>query len=381
MISAPVLSLPNFDQPFIVETDASGVGLGAVLQQNGHPIAYLSKTLSAKHQALSTYEKEFLCNQRNSLLCPCSSITTDLVAKIAKTWEEDTALQDIIVKLKQDGRAKKHYQWVNENLIRKGKLVVGKDEAVRNEILNHFHEGAIGGHSGVKVTTQKLCSLFYWKGLRKQVKNFVRECLVCQRYKPDLAAYPGLLQPLPIPEKVWTSVSMDFIEKLPKSQSFPPLRVEAVDRSLKARELAIQVLKFHLKRALNRMKQHADKGRSERILEVGDWVLLKLQPHRQVTLRRDKQHKFSAKYYGPYKLKKVKGAITNLIPVTPLPQCDNQGQIEVQPMTILDRKMVKHKNAAVVYALIQWTNGTIEMQQGKDWIASQRTNPDFDISS
>ncbi|GJR01060.1 putative mitochondrial protein [Tanacetum coccineum] len=40
--------------------DASDKGIGAVLCQNGHPIAYWSKTLSAKHQALSTYEKEFL---------------------------------------------------------------------------------------------------------------------------------------------------------------------------------------------------------------------------------------------------------------------------------------------------------------------------------
>ena len=36
------------------------MGIGAVLQQEGHPIAYLSKTLSPKHQSLSTYEKEFL---------------------------------------------------------------------------------------------------------------------------------------------------------------------------------------------------------------------------------------------------------------------------------------------------------------------------------
>ncbi|GKE48245.1 putative mitochondrial protein [Tanacetum coccineum] len=60
MIKALVLALPDFDQEFMVETDASGKGIGAVLCQNGHPIAYWSKTLSAKHQALSTYEKEFL---------------------------------------------------------------------------------------------------------------------------------------------------------------------------------------------------------------------------------------------------------------------------------------------------------------------------------
>ena len=95
---------------------------------------------------------------------------------------------------------------------------MGKDSTLRAELLDHFHGGSIGGHSGVKVTTQKMCSLFYWKGMRKEIKQWVRECLTCQRYKPDLAAYPGLLQPLPISDKVWSSISMDFIESLPKSQ-------------------------------------------------------------------------------------------------------------------------------------------------------------------
>ena len=60
LMAAPVLALPDFNHTFDIHTDASGVGIGAVLSQKGHPIAYLSKGLSPRAQALSTYEKECL---------------------------------------------------------------------------------------------------------------------------------------------------------------------------------------------------------------------------------------------------------------------------------------------------------------------------------
>ncbi|GKG24848.1 putative mitochondrial protein, partial [Tanacetum coccineum] len=101
---------------------------------------------------------------------------------------------------------------------RKGKIVVGADEQLRTTIVQHYNADAIGGHSGTNVTTHKVGTLFYWKGLHKAVKKVIRECDMCQRQKADLAAYPGLLQPLPIPEKIWSEISMDFIVGLPKSQ-------------------------------------------------------------------------------------------------------------------------------------------------------------------
>lgn len=60
MLRAPVLALPDFKLPFTVETDACKRGVGAVLMQHGHLVAYLSRALGPTAQTMSTYEKECL---------------------------------------------------------------------------------------------------------------------------------------------------------------------------------------------------------------------------------------------------------------------------------------------------------------------------------
>jgi len=60
MTSALVLALPNFNKLFVVETDASKAGIGAVLMHEGHLIAFISKSLGLKQQSLSVYEREMM---------------------------------------------------------------------------------------------------------------------------------------------------------------------------------------------------------------------------------------------------------------------------------------------------------------------------------
>lgn len=93
----------------------------------------------------------------------------------------------------------------------------------------------------------------------------------------------------------------------------PDLNVQEQARN---RQVALQVIKDNLAKAQARIKHQADKNRSERQIEVGDMVYLKLQPYRHTSLSTHKCLKLHSRYYGPFKvLAKIgKTAYKNLLP-------------------------------------------------------------------
>jgi hypothetical protein len=112
-------------------------------------------------------------------------------------------------------------QWT-EYMIQDGLLFRGNQLCIlkcsmRENLLKEKHSGGLVGHFGHDKTFSKLNGSYFWPGMRMDVKKFVDRCRICQHTKGK-RQNTGLYQPLPIPERSWDAVSMDFILGLPRTQ-------------------------------------------------------------------------------------------------------------------------------------------------------------------
>jgi hypothetical protein len=113
-----------------------------------------------------------------------------------------------------------------------GKVWVGGNVLAQQHILQALHDSGVGGHSGTLATFQHVKKLFSWPNLKQAVHAFVQRCDVCQRAKVEHTKLPGLLQLLPVPPEAWHTISLDFVEGLPKSSGHDVILV-VVDKLTK----------------------------------------------------------------------------------------------------------------------------------------------------
>jgi hypothetical protein len=107
-------------------------------------------------------------------------------------------------------------------------------EPLQLRLLETYHDRPTAGHPGREKTYSLLSRHYYWPRMTQMVSRYVRNCRLCRRTKYSRTTYQGLLEPLEVPERPWTDISVDFIVKLPESGDNDSIMV-VVDRLTKLR--------------------------------------------------------------------------------------------------------------------------------------------------
>jgi len=118
---------------------------------------------------------------------------------------------------------------LQEKLLFKGGQLCIPDYSMRENIIREKHSGGLAGHFGMDKTHEQLRNFYFWPRMQRDVQQFVARCKVCQLAKGH-SQNAGLYTPLPIPDRSWDLVSLDFILSLPKTQKGYNSVMVVVDR-------------------------------------------------------------------------------------------------------------------------------------------------------
>lgn len=91
-------------------------------------------------------------------------------------------------------------------------------QGTRQQFLMYFHDNPLGGHLGRLKTLLKILEVAYWPDVRKDVGEYIKSCITCQRYKPQLTKLSGYLQSTPVQEP-GNMLGVDIMGPFPKSRN------------------------------------------------------------------------------------------------------------------------------------------------------------------
>ncbi|KAK1662330.1 hypothetical protein QYE76_050489 [Lolium multiflorum] len=250
LTSAPLLALPDFNKQFEIECDASGIGIGGVLMQEGRPIAYFSEKLSGAKLNYPIYDKElyalirvlevwqhylwpkeFIIHSDHEALKYLKAQST-LHKRLAK-WVEFIESFPYIIKHKKgkdnivaDALSRKNMlltqldvkipgleilcdlyatdhdfaepyrlcalgkAWekyhIHDGFLFRANKLCVPESSVCLLLLQESHAGGLMGHFGREKTLLMLADHFYWPKMRRDVDRYVRRCITCNKSKSKL---------------------------------------------------------------------------------------------------------------------------------------------------------------------------------------------------
>ena len=92
--------------------------------------------------------------------------------------------------------------------------------SMRQKVLATCHDEPTKGHIGIHRTLALVKERYWWKGMGRDVEQYVRSCLVCQVMKLDHHKKAGLFQPIPVPTQKWEQITTDLVTDLPPSNEY-----------------------------------------------------------------------------------------------------------------------------------------------------------------
>ncbi|KAK3554752.1 hypothetical protein QTP70_033447, partial [Hemibagrus guttatus] len=298
--TAPILCHPDPDKPFVVEVDASSSGLGAVLSQRHgdpgkvHPCAFYSRKLTAAEVNYDVGNRELLAIKAaldewrhwlEGARHPFQVLTDHRNLEYLRgakrlnprqaRWALFFTRFQFTVSYRPGSKNGKADALSRQS---EGAGDLGQPELIlpatallapvrwdllgeirrahaeepppadcpprrlfvpsqfRTQVMRWVHEAPSSGHPGARRSAQLVSRRFWWPSLGPEVEDFVRQCATCAQARTSRQRPEGLLEPLPVPRRPWSHLSVDFLTDLPDSEGFTAIMV-VVDRFSKGCKL------------------------------------------------------------------------------------------------------------------------------------------------
>ncbi|KAI2652428.1 Transposon Tf2-8 polyprotein [Labeo rohita] len=237
---APLLTHPDPDLPFVVKVDASTTGVGAVLSQHHgtpprlHPCAYFSRKLSPAEMNYDIGNRELLAikpaleewqhwfNFSITYRPGSKNVRADALSRLAE-GETNTETPSPII---PDHLIISPIEWTEPPAVATpeprappgcppGRQFIPPSQRVNLIHTTHISLGT--GHPGANYTLSLLSDRFWWPDMARDVRRYVQGCKECAMSKSPRHLPAGKLHPLPVPNRPWSHLGVDFMTDLPVS--------------------------------------------------------------------------------------------------------------------------------------------------------------------
>ncbi|KAI2658094.1 Transposon Tf2-8 polyprotein [Labeo rohita] len=250
--TAPLLHHPDPELPFTVEVDASTTGAGAVLSQAVgeppllHPCAF-SRKLSPAEQNYDVGNRELLAiklaleewrhwlearwalfftrfDYKITYRPGSKNISADALSRLHSTEQpvepepivpSNLIISPIVWEMDEDIRSAT-LQEAAPPECPEGKIYVPL--TLRQNLLDTAHRSPGSGHPGSQWTLSLIQSRYWWPSMRRDTIRYVQSCSVCAMSTSPRQLPTGKLVPLPIPQRPWSHIGVDFVTDLPAAE-------------------------------------------------------------------------------------------------------------------------------------------------------------------